>query len=172
MVARLRGQVTFAAPTSSLACTRSNQGANCPTLQAPEDPPTESVPANDGRGPHIDHRIAPITESGEYCRTHASRVIDSSGLDVPLDILSKLSTKDQILSADGIRRMQEQDAQPEDVGEHTEDCVHQAPHALIMPDSTSACSHAGSPKPCMNDCAPQARRKSELCIIIAFAGRR
>jgi hypothetical protein len=111
----------------------------CPALPAPEDPPPHSMPANDGRRSHVDHRIAPIEESGEQRKADASHVIHASWFDTTLDISRELSAKDQILSADRAGGTQERDAQPQDVRDDSDDCSRQLQHALIMPDSASVC---------------------------------
>src|SRR5205823_2323451 len=59
----------------------------------------QSMPANDGRRPYDDHRIAPIEEPGEQRKADARHVIHTSGLDATLDIPRELSAKNQILSA-------------------------------------------------------------------------
>jgi len=71
-----------------------------PALPAPENPPAQSVPANNGRRSYDDHGIAPIEESGKQCEANPSRVIHPSGLDATLDITRELLAKNQVLSAD------------------------------------------------------------------------
>ena len=116
-------------------------------IPAPEDPPAQSVPANDGRRTNIDHRIAPFEESGEQCEVHASRVIHASRLDTTLDIPRQLSAQDQILNADCAGRAQERNAQPQDVREDSDDCSRQLQHALIMPESTRDCRASNTELP-------------------------
>jgi hypothetical protein len=70
------------------------------------------VPADDGRRPYDDNRIAPIKQSGEQCEADARRVINASGLDTTLDIACQLFAKNQILSAERSGRAQERDDQP------------------------------------------------------------
>ena len=96
-------------------------------------------PANDGRRPHVDHRIAPIEESGEQCEADASRVIHASGFDPTLDITRELFAKNQVLSADRAGRAQERDDQPQDVRGYSDDCSRQLQHVLIMPESARVC---------------------------------
>jgi hypothetical protein len=68
--------------------------------RSPEDPPAQSVPANNGRRSYDDHGIAPIEESGKQCEANPTRVIHASGLDATLDITRELLAKNQVLSAD------------------------------------------------------------------------
>jgi hypothetical protein len=66
-------------------------------------------------------------------------VTDSSSLDASLDILRKLSAKDQIL------RAKEQHAEPQDIGDDTNHGTQHGTHAIIMPESTADCRrHATS----------------------------
>ncbi len=89
------------------------------------------MPANDGHGSHVDHRIAPIEEPGEQRKADASHVIHASWFDTTLGISRGLSAKDQILSADRAGGTQERDARPQDVRDDSDDCL--AP--------TAACAH-------------------------------
>ena len=91
--------------------------------------------ANDGCRLHVDHRVAPIEESGEQCEADASCVIHTSGFDTTLDIPHKLFAKNQILSADSAGRAQERNSQPQEVPGHSDDRSRQLQHALIMPES-------------------------------------
>jgi hypothetical protein len=125
----------------------------CFALPAPEGPPPQSVPANDGRRAHIDHRVAPFAESGEYCETYASCVIDPSGLDTPLEIPGELSAKDQILGTDRGSRAKEQNAEFQDIGEYADDSAHQVQYARIKPDSAPTCS------------APHTRKSTTRIIV-------
>jgi len=77
--------------------------------------------------------------------THARCVVNPSGLDASLDVPRDPSTKNQVFSADCVRRTQDQHAQPKVIGEHTENCTRQVPHAHIMPASMTAHSYAGLP---------------------------
>src|SRR6202049_4393063 len=110
-----------------------------PTCTRQKIPPAQSVPANDGRRPHIDHRIAPIEEPGKQCAADASRVIHTSGPDPALDVPRELSAKNQILSADRAGRAQERYDQPQDVRSYPDDCTRQLLHAPIMPESDCVC---------------------------------
>jgi hypothetical protein len=47
---------------------------------------------NMGR-PHVDHRVAPIKESGEQCEADTRHVIHASGFHATLDIPRELSAK-------------------------------------------------------------------------------
>jgi len=96
------------------------------------------MPANDGRWTHVDHRIAPIEESGEQREADPSHVIHASGFDATLNVPSELSAKNQILSADRAGRAQKQDSQPQDVPDDSDDCSRQLQHPLIMPESARA----------------------------------
>src|SRR6266851_1760442 len=112
-----------------------NRWSARPALPAPENPPAQSVPANDGCRLHVDHRVAPIEESGEQCEADASRVIHTSGLDTTLDMPRELFAKNQILSADSAGRSQERTTQPQDVKGYPDGCSRQLQHPLIMPES-------------------------------------
>jgi hypothetical protein len=112
-----------------------NRWSARPALPAPENPPAQSVPANDGCRLHVDHRVAPIEESGEQCEVDASRVIHTSGLDTTLDTPRELFAKNQILSADSAGRSQERNTQPQDVKGYPDGCSRPLQHPLIMPES-------------------------------------
>jgi hypothetical protein len=109
-------------------------GSARPALPAPEDPPAQLVPANEGCRPHVDQSSAPIEHSREQGKANASGVIDASGFDTALDIPRELSAKNQILSADRAGRAQERDGQPQDVRGYPDECSRQLHHALIMPE--------------------------------------
>ena len=117
----------------------------CPALPPPEDPPTQSVPANNGRRADDHYRIAPIEESGEHRKAHASRVIHSSGLDTPFEIPGELSAKHQVFRTNRTRSAKEQGSQLQDICEYPDNCSRQCQHAFIMPDSAHACSRATPP---------------------------
>ena len=118
-----------------------------PALPAPEDPPAQSMPANDGRRSHADNRRAPIEHSREQCEADASGVIQAPRFDATLDITRQLLTKNQVLSADRAGRAQERDDQPQDVEGRPNDCACQLQHALIMPESACVCRRRTSKCP-------------------------
>lgn len=134
-------------PANQAAQLRWNRRSARPALQAPEDPSARSMPANDGRRPHVDHRIAPIERPGEQGQTAASGAIGASGLDTALDMTRELLAKHQIPSADRAGRTQERRDQPQDVKSYSEDCSRQLQHALIMPESTRVCRCQMSQQP-------------------------
>ena len=118
---------------------RRNRWSTRPALPAPEDPPAQSVPADDGCRLHVDHGIAPIEQSGEQGKADAGRAIQAPGFDTTLDITGELFAKDQVLSADRSGRAQERDDQPQDVPGYCDDRSRQLQHVLIMPESGGRC---------------------------------
>ena len=116
-----------------------NRRSARPALPAPDDPPAQSMPANDGRRSNVDHRRAPIEHSREQCEADASGVIQAPRSDATLDITRQLLTKNQVLSADRAGRAQERDDHPQDVRGYSDHRSRQLQHPLIMRESARVC---------------------------------